>query len=220
MMPASAAFNGFPCFRPRGCRNVFAFSGKAFVTDSPHMNSKREEIASRLAVARECSGISPEAAAAAAGVDAATLESWESGAADIPASALTSLAAILKTDLTELLTGQPPKMHIFAVTRAGQGERVARREDYQYLALAGNFAGRKVELFEVTVPPETESQGSHANTHPNHEVSYVLAGKLRVNIHGNTIDLLPGDSIYFDASYAHSMQALGGEPARFLAIII
>jgi len=184
------------------------------------MNSTREEIASRLAVARECSGLSLGEVARAAGVDEATLSGWESGETDVPASALTSLAGILDTDLTELLTGQAPKMHVFAVTRAGKGEKVARREDYQYLALAGNFAGRKVELFEVTVPAETETQGSHANTHPNHEVSYVLSGKLRVNIHGNTIDLLPGDSIYFDASYAHSMQAIGGEPARFLAIII
>lgn len=184
------------------------------------MNSKREEIASRLAVARECANLSLEEVASAAGTDAATLARWESGAVDVPASALASLAGILGTDLTELLTGQPPKMHIFAVTRAGQGERVARREDYQYLALAGNFAGRKVELFEVTVPPETEMAGSHANTHPDHEVSYVLSGKLRVNIHGNAIDLSPGDSIYFDASYAHSMQAIGGQPARFLAIII
>lgn len=184
------------------------------------MNSTREEIASRLAVARECSGRSLDEVASALGVDAATLEKWESGAIDVPASALTSLASILETDLTVLLTGQSPKMHVFAVTRAGQGEKVARREDYQYLALAGNFAGRKVQLFEVTVPPETEQVGSHANTHPDHEVSYVLAGKLRVNIHGNTIDLNPGDSIYFDASYAHSMQAIGGHPARFLAIII
>jgi quercetin dioxygenase-like cupin family protein len=35
-----------------------------------------------------------------------------------------------------------------------------------------------------------------------------------------TYDLNPGDSVYFNASNPHAMQALDGKPAKFLAIVM
>ena len=47
-----------------------------------------------------------------------------------------------------------------------------------------------------------------------------LRGTLKVYIHNNEIVLREGDSIYFDSNYEHAMEALGGEPAKFLAVIM
>ena len=184
------------------------------------MNQKRQDIAARLKTMREERGFTPEAMAERIMVSPGVYRDWEAAGADIPASALHDAAHVLGADLTELLTGEAPRLRIFTVTRAGKGVAVERRADYRYLNLATNFIGRKADVFEVTVPPETEQEGSHANAHPGHEFNYVLEGRLRVNIHGNSLELDPGDCIYFDAANEHSMQALGGKPARFLALII
>ena len=102
----------------------------------------------------------------------------------------------------------------------GGGVTVERRKDYRYRNLAANFAGRKADVFEVTVPADAGESGAHANSHPGQEFDYVLEGRMLVRIHGNELTLEAGDCVYFDSNQGHSMQALDGQPARFLAMII
>ena len=184
------------------------------------MTEKRKDIAARLKELREIEGVAAEQMASALGVSPAEYGDYESGQTDIPASALHDAAHALKADLTELLTGEAPRMKVFAVTRRGGGVAVERRKDYQYRSLAANFAGRKADVFEVTVPADAGASGAHANSHPGQEFDYVLEGRVRVSIHGNELTLEPGDCVYFDSNHGHAMQALDGKPARFLAMII
>ena len=184
------------------------------------MKEPRADIAARLKELRELRGKSAADLAQALEISIDEYAGYEAGRADIPASALQRAARLLEADLTELLTGEAPRMKVFAVTRAGGGVRVERRKDYQYRNLAANFAGRKMDVFEVTVPPDAGVSGAHANAHPGQEFNYVLEGRLQVSIHGNNLVLTPGDCIYFDSNYGHSMQALDGRAARFLALII
>ncbi len=184
------------------------------------MTEKRKDIAARLKELREIEGKTAEEMAKALGVAQAEYQTFEAGQADIPASALHDAAHALKADLTELLTGEAPRMKVFTVTRRGGGVTVERRKDYQYRNLAANFAGRKVDVFEVTVPADAGASGAHANSHPGQEFDYVLEGRMVVRIHGNELVLESGDCIYFDSNQGHSMQALDGKPARFLAMII
>ena len=184
------------------------------------MAEKRKDIAARLKELRTLAGRSSEELARALGVPVAEYNGYETGRADIPASALHDAARFLKADLTELLTGEAPRMKVFAVTRRGGGVQVERRKDYQYRNLAATFAGRKADVFEVTVPPDAGASGAHANSHPGQEFDYVLEGRMLVRIHGNELVLETGDCVYFDSNHGHSMQALDGKPARFLALII
>ncbi len=39
-------------------------------------------------------------------------------------------------------------------------------------------------------------------------------------IHDNEIVLDQGDSIFFDSSYAHAMEALGDHPAKMLVLVM
>ena len=184
------------------------------------MAEQRKDIAARLKELREIEGKSAEEMAAALQLPAVEYRAFEAGTADIPAGALHDAARLLKVDLTDLLTGQAPRMKLFSVTRRGGGVTVERRKDYQYRNLAANFAGRKADVFEVTVPPDAGESGAHANAHPGQEFDYVLEGRMLVRIHGNELTLEAGDCVYFDSNHGHSMQALDGQPARFLAMII
>ena len=77
------------------------------------------------------------------------------------------------------------------------------------------FEEQPNQVFEL----KTLYRELHLNTHPGQEFNYVISGKLRLSIDGHTVELEPGDSIYFNALKPHGMQAVGDEPARFLAII-
>ena len=184
------------------------------------MAEQRKDIAARLKDLREIEGKSAEEVAQALRVSPGEYRAFEAGRADIPASTLHDLAHLLNTDLTELLTGDTPRMKVFSVTRRGGGVTVARRKDYQYRNLAANFAGRKADVFEVTVPAAAGESGAHANSHPGQEFDFMLEGRMRVRIHGNELTLETGDCVYFDSNHGHSMQALDGQPARFLAMIL
>ncbi|NPE30552.1 helix-turn-helix transcriptional regulator [Methanococcoides sp. SA1] len=184
------------------------------------MQEKIIEIASRLSELRELSDISLETMAEKLGISVDTYKQYDSGESDIPASMLIEISQILNVDLGLLLTGEEPRMHIFAVNRKGKGTEVERRADYNYQNLASNFAHKKAEPFIVSVPPSSDANPTSMNSHPGQEFDYVISGKLKVWIHGNEIILEEGDSIYFDSSFVHAMEAVGDEPAKFLAMVL
>ena len=184
------------------------------------MQEKIREIAARVREMRELCDFSPEDMAGHVAVSVEQYLRYEKGEEDIPASVLFNLAQKLRMDMATLLTGDNPRVNIFAVTRNGRGVTVERRKDYGYQNIAAQFASKKGEFFIVTVPSAESGAKPHLNAHPGQEFSYVLEGRLKVYIHKNEIILEPGDSIYFDSTHEHAMEALDGRPVKFLAVIL
>lgn len=184
------------------------------------MQEKIKEIAIRIKELREISDISAEEMARLLNIDAETYESYEAGEKDIPASILYGISNELKVDMSVLLIGENPKMHVFTVTRKDKGVGVERRKEYKYQSLASNFVHKKAEPFVVKVEPKPEGTKISMNSHPGQEFDFVLEGTLKVVIHNNEIVLEEGDSIFFDSNYPHGMAAIGGKSAKFLAIIM
>lgn len=184
------------------------------------MQEKIKEIAARVHELRELSDIQVETMAEYLQVSEETYEKYENGTEDIPASILFEIAHKLHVDMATLLTGEEPRMNIFTVTRNGKGVSVERRKQYKYQNLAEKFIHKKAEFFIVSVEPKNTGVKPETNSHPGQEFNYVLEGSLKVYIHNNEIVLNPGDSIYFDSNYEHAMEALNGESAKFLAVIM
>jgi len=184
------------------------------------MNEQIRQIAVRIRGLRDIAKLSVETCANDLGIPADTYRSYESGQADIPASFLYQVAQKFHVDLTSLLTGEEPRLHVYAVTRAGKGISVERRKDYGYESLAQNFINRRMEPFYITVPCRTASDPVPLNAHPGQEFNYLLEGSLKVVVGGHEIDMSPGDSIYFDATYSHGLKAQGSKPAKLLAVIL
>lgn len=184
------------------------------------MNEQIRQIAVRIRGLRDIAKLSVETCAHDLGIPADTLRSYESGQADIPASFLYQVAQKFHVDLTSLLTGEEPRLHVYAVTRAGTGVSVERRKDYGYQSLAQNFINRRMEPFFITVPCRPAADPIPLNAHPGQEFNYLLEGELRVVVGGHEIQLGPGDSIYFDANHPHGLKAQGGAPAKLLAVIL
>lgn len=184
------------------------------------MPEKIKNIASRIKDLREIAGVSPETLAHDCNISPDRYLEYESGTADIPVSFLYDVAQRFNVELTDLLTGESPKLHTYALTRKGQGISAERRQQYKYQSLAYNFIHKKAEPFLVTVDPVVVGEPVSYNSHPGQEFNFVLEGSLRIIINDHELILNEGDSLFFDSSVSHGMQAMNGKPARFLAVIL
>jgi transcriptional regulator with XRE-family HTH domain len=184
------------------------------------MKEKIKEIALRIRELRELYNISVQDMADHLQISEYHYQEYENGTMDIPASILFEIAQKLGVDMGLLLTGEETRMHIFSVTRNGKGVEVERQKHYKYENLAEKFIHKKSEPFVVTVEPKSNINRPPTNSHPGQEFDYVLEGILKIYIHENVIVLNEGDSIFFDSSYEHAMEALENQPVKFLAIVM
>lgn len=179
-----------------------------------------QTIAFRIRDLRDISGLTAEQVAEASGVPIDEYIAYERGEKDFSFSHLFNIATTLGVDISDLLTGESPKLRGYVLTRAGKGLAFERRKAYQYQHLAYNFAGKKAEPFMVTVEyDEKQLSGKTAHAHEGQEFDYVLEGHMKIELGGNDVYLGPGDSIYYDSSLPHAMYALERD-ARFIAVVI
>lgn len=184
------------------------------------LKEKMKEIALRISELRELSEVSASEMADYLNLSVEVYHEYEDGSTDIPASVLFEIAQKLEVDMGLLLTGEETRMNIFTVTRKGKGVNVERRKQYQYESLAEKFIHKKAEPLVVTVEPREDGSKPSTNSHPGQEFDYIIEGTLKLYIHDNEIVLKGGDSIFFDSSYEHAMEALDNKPAKFLAVIL
>ena len=184
-----------------------------------YMNEEIKAVADRLIGLREIMDVSVEEAAGVCGVSIEQYKKYESGTVDIPVGILQSMSKKYGIDLGTLISGKEPHMHFYCLTKKDKGLSVDRRNDYKYQALAAGFQNRKADPFIVSITPE-ETREIHFNSHPGHEFEYMIEGSMKLVIDGKEMVLEEGDSVYFDATKPHGMQALNDKKAKFLAIII
>lgn len=178
-----------------------------------------KQIAVRIKELREIFEVSEEEMAEELGIELELYQRYEGGTEDIPVGILSQIAHRFDVELSTLLTGEEPRLHTYCLTRKGKGVSVERRKAYKYLSLAHNFINKKGEPFLVTVEPVDEETPISLNSHPGQEFNYVLEGSLKIVLGKHEVILNEGDSLFFDSSMEHGMQALEGKTARFLAII-
>ncbi|HOU02685.1 MAG TPA: XRE family transcriptional regulator [Bacteroidales bacterium] len=184
------------------------------------MTEQIRQIAARIKEIREISGISVETLAQKLGLDTDLYNKYESGEADIPVGIVFEISELFNVELSVLLGGDNPKLHIYSVVRNGKGLKLERRQQYRYESLAFNFIHKKAEIFMVTIDPKPEDTMLEFNSHPGQEFNYVIKGAMMTIIDGHEIIMNEGDSIYYDSGYNHAMKALNNEQVKFLAIIL
>jgi transcriptional regulator with XRE-family HTH domain len=184
------------------------------------MSDQVRQIAERIKELREVSGVTQESLAKDLGVSVEMYRGYESGDTDIPVSLLYEVAARFHVELTQILTGENPKLHTYSLVRKGKGVTIQRVRHYDYQSLAPNFVHKKAEPFLVTVEHDKSQSSDEVNSHPGQEFDYVLSGTLAVTIDGAELILNEGDSLYFDSGHPHQMRAMNGRQAQFLAVVL
>lgn len=183
------------------------------------MSESTAQIAERIREIREVCGMTVNETAARLGISLDTYNQYEDAGIDIPISVLYGIAGIFGVDLTELLTGKPPRLNNYCLVKSGEGVEVERYKGYNFESLAFNFKHKKVEPLLVTVEPE-ENKKMSLVTHTGQEFNYVLEGKIKVILGGAEIEMTAGDSLYFDPTIPHGQMAADGRTAKFLTIIL
>lgn len=184
------------------------------------MTEQIKAIAFRIRDLRDICGLTQAQVAEASGVPMEEYIAYENGERDFSFSHLFNIAGVLGVDISDLLTGESPKLRGYVLTRAGKGLAFDRRKAYHYQHLAYNFRDKKAEPFIVTVEYDpNQLSGKTAHAHEGQEFDYVLEGHMKIVLGGNDVYLGPGDSIYYDSSLPHAMYALEAD-ARFIAVVI
>ena len=176
-------------------------------------------IALRIRDLRDIAGLSAEQVAETTGISLAEYEAYETGTRDFSFSHLFNIAEALGVDISDLLTGESPKLHGYVLTRAGQGLKFNRREQYVYHHLAYNFQGKLAEPFIVTVAEDAPGTEKQAHSHEGQEFDYVLEGTLKIVLGGNELYLKAGDSLYYNSALPHAMYAPEGD-CQFIAVVV
>ena len=184
------------------------------------MKEKIQFIAERIKELREISGLSATSLAQELGISSDLIIQYESGVVDIPVGFLYKVAHKFGIELTAILTGENPRLHVYCVVRKDKGLSVERRKQYKYENLAFNFINKKAEPFIVKIDPDTESTLVEFNSHPGQEFNYVLEGTMKTIIDTHEVVLNVGDSIFFDSAYKHAMKAMNQTPVKMLAIVL
>jgi len=183
------------------------------------MTEQLKEIGMRLAALRDICELSTADISKKMGISEEEYISYENGEKDFSFSFLYNAAAILGVDVLDIISGESPKLSICTVVRKGDGYAIQRRSAYDYRHLAFTFRNKKAEPFMVTVEPK-EDVIPTLHDHEGQEFNYVVSGAMRFYIGDISYDLEEGDSVYFDSRVPHAMKAIGGKPAKFLAVVM
>lgn len=185
-----------------------------------NMTEQIRQIGVRIRELRDISGITTGDLAMKLGLPEDLYVKYESGEADIPVGVLFEISEMFNVELSVLLGGEGPKLHVYGIVRNGKGLKLERRQQYKYESLASNFIHKKAEVFMVTIDPKPEDAMLDFNSHPGQEFNYVIKGSMMTIIDGHEIILNEGDSIYFDSGFKHAMKALNNEQVKFLAMVL
>lgn len=183
---------------------------------------KIPEIAERIRALREMCGFTVEEMAEAIGVTADEFSRLETGTEDFGFTFLYKCAEKLGVDIIEIITGRDPKLSGFSLVRSGEGLPIKRREGFTYYHLAPTFKDKISEPFLVFAPyiPEEQDKEIHLSYHEGQEFDYILSGSLRFCHEGRTVDVGPGDTLYYDSGKGHGMIATSREGCTFLAVVM
>ncbi|MER7756461.1 XRE family transcriptional regulator [Kitasatospora sp. NPDC097643] len=181
-------------------------------------------MASRLRVLRTQNRLSLEALAAQVGVTKSYLSKVERGISDPSISTALKLAHALGVDVGRLFSDEvepelvtvvraDERTPLTAATEVGEEGREAPR----YEGIATGLPGKRMAPF-VMYPP-TGRGPAPFKSHAGEEFLFVHAGSAELEFPERTVQLGPGDSVYFNAALPHRCRSTGAEPAVVLVVI-
>ena len=181
------------------------------------MKEQFRQLGLRIREMREISGLDTAEVAKDLGISAEIYENYEESGENIPISVLYDLSVKFGVDMTELLTGQTPRLDDFYLVRKGTGTNTERFPGYNFQSLAHRFMNKMMEPLLVRVDPtDTDPE---LVVHKGQEFNMVLEGRVMVIFDDKRMILEPGDSIYFNSAHPHGQKAMDNKSATFLTVI-
>ena len=166
---------------------------------------------------RKYKGYSKEKLAEIIGRDKEYIISLEEKDEEASVSELLKISAALETDISALIYGKEFNEGGITVTRPETRRVVERRKRHKYESLAPDYSGRHIEPFLVEVF-EQDDKNLEFSSHDGEEFHYVIKGSLKIIVDNQEFILNQGDSLYFDSSLDHALNAIGGNAEILVSI--
>lgn len=154
-----------------------------------------------LRAVRTQSGLTLEELAASTGLTKSYLSKVERGQSTPSIAAALKIARALDVDVAQLFSDDPMESKISIERAAPSSER--------HQPIAPTMLGKVMSPFIVR-PGRQFSTHPHAS-HPGQELIFVHSGTVELSYNGESIELGPGDSAYFDASLSHKLRQVSAE---------
>lgn len=185
-------------------------------------NSLEQAIGHEVRAYRKKMGVTVADLAASTGMSLGMLSKIENGNISPSLATLQALSKGLGVPLTAFFRRFEEARGAVHV-RAGEGvdvERRGTRAGHQY-TLLGHLdhasAGVVVEPYLITLTDDSDVFPTFQ--HEGMEFLYMLEGELQYRHRNRLYQMLPGDSLYFEADAPHGPEVLTTLPARYLSII-
>lgn len=183
------------------------------------MKRAASPLGSRIRALRLDRGLSLAQLAAATGVSEATMSRIETGASEVSAPHLYSLAQELRTDISSFFAeGAALRPGARSLTPAGKGETYTNAR-LQAQVLNGDLLHKQMHPFRNRTTALTLEEAGGLADHPGEEWLFVLQGPLILHSASHApLRLATGDSLYFDATTPHAYLAETAGGAEFLVL--
>lgn len=176
-------------------------------------------MSSRVRVLRKQNRLSLEALAAQVGVTKSYLSKVERGLSDPSISTALKLAHALDVDVSRLFSDEV-EPELVTVVRAGERTPMAGGAGAggpHYEGIATGLTGKQMVPFMMH--PPTDPGDSPFKSHAGEEFLFVHAGTVELEFPERTVQLEPGDSVYFNSALPHRCRSTGAGPAAVLGVI-
>ena len=185
-------------------------------------NTKIQQIPERIRELREILEISVAEMAAFTDVTEEKYIACEAGEVDLSISFIHKCALRFGVDVNDIIEGKSPKLQTLSVVRAGDGTKVDRRSEFDYINLAPLFKDKIAEPFLVRAKYSEKEQLEPVklSTHSGQEIDIIIKGSLKLIVGGNVEILHAGDTAIYNSMEPHGMIAVGGEDCDFYAIVV
>jgi transcriptional regulator with XRE-family HTH domain len=157
------------------------------------------------------------------GFSAALLSQIENRMTSPPLGMLVKIANAFDTTVSALVGGRAETA--FSIVRKEDRSTVSRvglkgggKTEYNYEALGGGKAGRRMEPFLVRLSPDAD-RNAPRSVHEGEEFLYVLSGRVEVVLGAFSDVLDEGDCIYYDSTTPHHVRSHDDREAILLAVI-
>ncbi len=167
-------------------------------------------IAASLRRERARTGLSLTEVAKRAGLAKSTLSQLESGTGNPSVETLWALGVALDVPFARLVEPTRPEVHVI---RAGKGPTVfAEHADYACTLLSSCPPSARRDLYLIRAEP---GEPRRSDPHNQGTVEHIIlsAGRARVGVMDDPVELLPGDYIRYPGDVPHIFEAL--EPGTY-----
>jgi transcriptional regulator with XRE-family HTH domain len=185
------------------------------------MDNTIKNLGGRIKQIRIKKGLTQESLAVRSGLTKSYISLLEAGK-KIPAiSTLSGIAVALGMTIGDFFESEDDSSEV-AVVRKDDRIQIAQRGTpfgYIYDALAPRKKDRIMDPFIVKVLPSDKSKVKRVEfEHAGEEFDFVIEGRIKYIVNNQEYVLEEGDSIYFDSTMKHRVEALGNKPALTLSV--